>query len=484
MLRWSKPPRGGGPRPRRAAPRTRVGDHSKGQPDPLCFSFRHSRKVCGSMPQGHRRGQAELRSWSCVQGPARLNRRDGGRPSRRQAQRAARHSLDPRRRADDVVAARGARHDRRRRRDARGGRAARRHDTIEIERRSTIWERAGMTIACGDDDITVRTWVSGSGALAEVHLRRPRARPGAPTGFFPTGSSFKTLFSPNPGDPGKLLRSAAENAVIGVSGDGGSAAGTGSSPRRRSGWGCRSTSRNGSASASSRRCRSSTSSSSTIGRATARSTSSSSTRATRAPTALRGAAARPPAARRGSVRGAARSPDRPRAPRDSSRARVRSAAWWTSRCSAAGARSATSRRGAAPAPGLATQERYDAFLATLETRGVVPGQIVIDDKWQAAYGTNIPDPESGPTCEAGSRDRHDEGQRVLLWWKAWDPEGLGRDLCFAAPTGGRSGSTRTTRGRTTPCASRSTMLSAGGLDADGLKIDFTARTPSGRALTV
>ena len=34
----------------------------------------------------------------------------------------------------------------------------------------------------------------------------------------------------------------------------------------------------------------------------------------------------------------------------------------------------------------ATQERYDGFLAHLEEHGLVPGTIVLDDKWQTTYG--------------------------------------------------------------------------------------------------
>ena len=58
-----------------------------------------------------------------------------------------------------------------------------------------------------------------------------------------------------------------------------------------------------------------------------------------------------------------------------------------------------------------------------------PGTVVIDDKWQSAYGTNEPDTGKWPDLKAWIAGRHARGQRVLLWWKAWDPEGLdGRAL--------------------------------------------------------
>ena len=81
--------------------------------------------------------------------------------------------------------------------------------TIELERTSTVWDRAGATIVCGDAGLEVRTWVEGRGNLADVHLLGGRSLlAGSGTGFYPTGSSFRTLFSSNPGDPGKLVRSA------------------------------------------------------------------------------------------------------------------------------------------------------------------------------------------------------------------------------------------------------------------------------------
>ena len=107
-----------------------------------------------------------------------------------------------------------------------------------------------------------------------------------------------------------------------------------------------------------------------------------------------------------------------------------------SRSSAAGEPSATSsRRTLAIAATFATQENYDAFLAELEQNGVVPGTVVLDDKWQAAYGTNEPDKAKWPDLPGWIADRHARGQHVLLWWKAWDPEGIDPELCIRNPDG-------------------------------------------------
>ena len=83
-------------------------------------------------------------------------------------------------------------------------------DTFEIERRSTIWPRAGATLECRPDSVAVRTWVEGEGRLREIHLLGGRSIAPGPTGFFPSGTDAQRLFTPNPGDPGRLDLSAGE----------------------------------------------------------------------------------------------------------------------------------------------------------------------------------------------------------------------------------------------------------------------------------
>jgi hypothetical protein len=95
---------------------------------------------------------------------------------------------------------------------------------------------------------------------------------------------------------------------------------------------------------------------------------------------------------------------------------------WGSQCILAGT------RGGRPAD-HATQANYDDFLGALARRGLVPGTVVLDDKWQAEYGTCAADPGKWPDLRGWIGARHAEGRRVLLWWKAWDPEGLPEDLC-------------------------------------------------------
>jgi hypothetical protein len=73
---------------------------------------------------------------------------------------------------------------------------------------------------------------------------------------------------------------------------------------------------------------------------------------------------------------------------------------------------------------------------------------------------------------------------VLLWWKAWDCEGAPPEACVRLPDGTPVAlDPESSAGAALVRASISGMLSREALDADGLKIDFTASTPSGAALT-
>jgi hypothetical protein len=135
------------------------------------------------------------------------------------------------------------------------------------------------------------------------------------------------------------------------------------------------------------------------------------------------------------------------------------------------------------APDLARQDVYDELLAHLAAHDVVPGTVVVDDRWQREYGTGEPDPQRWPDLRRWVADRHREGQRVLLWWKAWDPAGLPAGECV-----------RDARGRPVAVdpgnpAHRATiarvvarLLGPDGVDADGFKVDFTQRAPAGRSL--
>jgi len=367
--------------------------------------------------------------------------------------------------------------------------------SFTIQRRSTIWKRAGVDLLCTAEGVELRAWVIGHGELTDAHLLGFRSLlPRKPTGFLPSGSAFRTLFSPNPSDP-RILRPAAESCVIGVSGDGEPGRGhwlftpaplyfafsreeVGKPEEgapwlglgladpvellaftqlvyeaRHGGFGLRleyegHTSVDG---------------------------------FFQAPALLLTPGLDDPYSglrrhRDELVFAGAAPPVEPRDPPTWWREPI--FCGWGAQCHLA------EEESGAIAATYATQENYDSFLGHLEREGVVPGTIVLDDKWQATYGLNEPDEEKWPDLKGWIAARHERGQKVLLWWKAWDAQGLPPELCIRNADGEPLGlDPSNPDAREVVRGSVTQMLSPRGLDADGLKIDFTARTPSGRALT-
>ncbi|MGC1213732.1 MAG: hypothetical protein WA890_21000 [Micromonospora sp.] len=132
---------------------------------------------------------------------------------------------------------------------------------------------------------------------------------------------------------------------------------------------------------------------------------------------------------------------------------------------------------------LARQDRYDDWLGRLANHGVVPGTVVVDDRWQLAYGTNEPDPRHWPDLRAWIDRRHAAGQHVLLWWKAWDPSGLPVTECVTDPCGAPVAADPGSPTYLEHLAGMvARLLGRDGLNADGFKIDFTQRAPTGRTL--
>jgi hypothetical protein len=361
---------------------------------------------------------------------------------------------------------------------------------LEVDRRSTAWERAGITIECRDDELEVHTWVSGSAALTNVHLLGGRLiAPGAPTGLMLTGSSLTTLFTPNPEDALPRLRGAGESAVIGVIGDGDPGRGhwlfspaplflaLGRDEDAAEWLGLSLVAPVGELAFTELAYRPSQRAfqlaldydghTRVEGRFEAP-----------AVVIAPGIADVHDGLRRDRARLVARGHAPAAVPR-------RVPSWWSEPIFCGwGAQCAVAER----EPGrlgrdFAAQARYDEWLAHLEERGVVPGTVVLDDKWQATYGRNEPDVDKWPDLRGWIARRHERGQHVLLWWKAWDPEGLPDELCVR-----NVGGAAVAFDPSNPAASDelrriiAAMLGPDGLDADGLKIDFTARTPSGRAL--
>lgn len=144
-----------------------------------------------------------------------------------------------------------------------------------------------------------------------------------------------------------------------------------------------------------------------------------------------------------------------------------------------GAQSALSQDYHQPAPVLSNQKFYQDFTDSLDEKGIQPGIIVIDDKWQKHYGLNDVDAEKWPDMKGFIADMHKKGRKVLLWLKAWDPEGVEPSLCVCDFKGEKQAIDPQNPGYYELFANACReMLSPEKLDADGFKIDFTARIPS------
>ena len=139
---------------------------------------------------------------------------------------------------------------------------------------------------------------------------------------------------------------------------------------------------------------------------------------------------------------------------------------------------ATQERGRAP--DYARQDLYEGFLSLLAHQDVEPGIVIIDDKWQATYGANEVDEAKWPDLSGFVARQHSAGRKVLLWLKLWDPEGLPPEMCITNAAGLPIAVDPTNPGLARQLrASIQRLLSPQGFNADGLKIDFSARIPSG-----
>jgi hypothetical protein len=132
---------------------------------------------------------------------------------------------------------------------------------------------------------------------------------------------------------------------------------------------------------------------------------------------------------------------------------------------------------------FATQLHYDRFMQILADHNLQPGTITIDDKWQRTYGENKADPNKWANLGDWIERRHQLGQKVLLWLKAWDSEGLAPELCVTTKAGSAVTVDPSNSEYQDQLRQQVTyMLSESGYNADGFKIDFTARTPTGSNL--
>ena len=77
-----------------------------------------------------------------------------------------------------------------------------------------------------------------------------------------------------------------------------------------------------------------------------------------------------------------------------------------------------------------TQENYEAWMAELDKRGIPYGTVVIDDKWQAGYGSCEVDTDKWPDLKGFVNRCHEKGHHVLLWLPVLHVDGLPAEECI------------------------------------------------------
>ncbi|OLF13508.1 alpha-amylase family protein [Actinophytocola xanthii] len=351
---------------------------------------------------------------------------------------------------------------------------------VEVRAASSRWHERTTVLELFDDRIELRTTVRGIGRLLTAHLlggHRP------PSGFLPTGSALHTVFSPNPDHPRRVERPAGEPAVIGVVGDG-AEPGVGrwlfapapwclAGRRERGDW---------------------------VALGLAAPVDEQNFTSMHYTGGTDGFSVRLDYEGHTIVDGEFSTPtlviqfghedaqaalrahrdllvERDLAPEPGSVRRE----WLEPMFCGWGAQHHLAQRTDRSTKDFCTQVNYDRFLGHLAEHGVVPGTVVVDDKWAQRYATCFPDRAKWPDLAGWISRRHEADQRVLLWWKAWDPEGAPPEACVTAPDGtpvAIDPEHPTGRAVVTDAVER--MI--GELGADGLKVDFLARTPSGTSL--
>ncbi len=143
-----------------------------------------------------------------------------------------------------------------------------------------------------------------------------------------------------------------------------------------------------------------------------------------------------------------------------------------------GAQVSLERHGGPRAALGCTQANYERWLAILEAREISPGTVVVDDKWQQSYGLDDVDARKWPDLRGFIAVQHKRGRRVLLWLKAWDPEGLPVDYCIRDRQGQPIAADPGNPDYARRLGDQVRAL-LGNLAVDGFKIDFTQSIPHG-----
>ena len=79
---------------------------------------------------------------------------------------------------------------------------------------------------------------------------------------------------------------------------------------------------------------------------------------------------------------------------------------------------------------ISDETTYRNILKKAEEKNIEYGTLIIDCKWQKAFGSMEVDTKKWPDMRAFIDEMHEKGKKVLLWFNFWSTEGIPFDECI------------------------------------------------------
>ena len=131
---------------------------------------------------------------------------------------------------------------------------------------------------------------------------------------------------------------------------------------------------------------------------------------------------------------------------------------------------------------------YREYLQKMNKAGLYPRCLIIDDKWQSQYATDVADPAKWSDLRAFVDEQHANGVHTMLWFKIFDPEGLTDGTVDTDDALEEFDNQRRKIDPSHPeflkvlddALHRIISSDEGCYDCDGIKIDYAFMNPAGR----